>query len=202
MLAAAAREVGGVQIQNRGTLGGNVANASPAGDTLPVLAAADAIVVLRSAAGTRARAVHRVLHRLSPVGAAAGRADRRLRDSRDPRPAVVPEGRHPRRAGDFQDRDGRRGPFDRLRAGGRRREDRPRQRRADGHPRAAEPRRRSPAARRSRTRSASLAAGDRADRRHPIDRRVSPARRVEPAGAVLDRHAIAGRILRPFVLPE
>ena len=53
MLAAAAREVGGVQIQNRGTLGGNVANASPAGDTLPVLAAAEAIVVLRSAAGTR-----------------------------------------------------------------------------------------------------------------------------------------------------
>ena len=53
MLAAAAREVGGVQIQNRGTLGGNVANASPAGDTLPVLSAADAVVVLRSAAGTR-----------------------------------------------------------------------------------------------------------------------------------------------------
>lgn len=53
MLAAAAREVGGVQIQNRGTLGGNVANASPAGDTLPVLAAAEAIVVLRSASETR-----------------------------------------------------------------------------------------------------------------------------------------------------
>src|SRR3977135_520521 len=53
MLAAAAREIGGVQIQNRGTLGGNVANASPAGDTLPVLAAAEAIVVLRSAADTR-----------------------------------------------------------------------------------------------------------------------------------------------------
>src|SRR5919206_117280 len=53
MLAAASREVGGVQIQNRGTLGGNVANASPAGDTLPVLAAADAIVVLQSAAGER-----------------------------------------------------------------------------------------------------------------------------------------------------
>ena len=53
MLAAAAREVGGVQIQNRGTLGGNVANASPAGDTLPVLAAADAVVVLRSATATR-----------------------------------------------------------------------------------------------------------------------------------------------------
>src|SRR5579872_278932 len=53
MLGAAAREVGGVQIQNRGTIGGNVANASPAGDTLPVLAAADAVVVLQSAAGVR-----------------------------------------------------------------------------------------------------------------------------------------------------
>jgi CO/xanthine dehydrogenase FAD-binding subunit len=53
MLAAASREVGGVQIQNRGTIGGNVANASPAGDTLPVLAAADALVVLASANETR-----------------------------------------------------------------------------------------------------------------------------------------------------
>ena len=49
MLVAAAREVGGVQIQNRGTIGGNIANGSPAGDTLPVLAATDAIVVARSA---------------------------------------------------------------------------------------------------------------------------------------------------------
>jgi len=53
MLCAAAREVGGVQIQNRGTIGGNVANASPAGDTLPVLAAAQASVVLVSASGER-----------------------------------------------------------------------------------------------------------------------------------------------------
>lgn len=53
MLVEASREVGGAQIQNRGTLGGNVANASPAGDTLPVLAAANARVVLRSHAGTR-----------------------------------------------------------------------------------------------------------------------------------------------------
>ena len=53
MLVAAAGEVGGVQIQNRGTIGGNVANASPAGDTLPVLAAADATIVLRSTAGLR-----------------------------------------------------------------------------------------------------------------------------------------------------
>lgn len=53
MLVAASREVGGVQIQNRGTLGGNVANASPAADTLPVLAAVDAMVVLASRAGER-----------------------------------------------------------------------------------------------------------------------------------------------------
>ena len=53
MLAAAAREVGSPQIQSRGTLGGNVANASPAGDTLPVLAAAEAQVVLRSVDGER-----------------------------------------------------------------------------------------------------------------------------------------------------
>jgi len=53
MLVAASRSVGGVQVQNRGTIGGNVANASPAGDTLPVLAAADAVVVLESAGGRR-----------------------------------------------------------------------------------------------------------------------------------------------------
>jgi CO/xanthine dehydrogenase FAD-binding subunit len=53
ILASAAREVGGVQIQNRGTLGGNVANGSPAGDTLPVLAVAEAVVVLRSVDGER-----------------------------------------------------------------------------------------------------------------------------------------------------
>jgi xanthine dehydrogenase small subunit len=53
MLAAAASGIGAVQVQNRGTLGGNVANGSPAGDSLPVLAAAEALVVLRGAAGTR-----------------------------------------------------------------------------------------------------------------------------------------------------
>ena len=52
-LAQASREVGGVQIQNRGTIAGNLANGSPAGDSLPVLAAADAVVVLRSVHGER-----------------------------------------------------------------------------------------------------------------------------------------------------
>jgi xanthine dehydrogenase small subunit len=53
MLVEAAGLVGGIQIQNRGTLGGNIANASPAGDSLPVLAAVDAVVVLRSADAER-----------------------------------------------------------------------------------------------------------------------------------------------------
>ena len=53
MLVAAAREIGGKQIQNRGTIGGNIANASPAGDSLPVFAAVDATVVLQSAAAER-----------------------------------------------------------------------------------------------------------------------------------------------------
>jgi CO/xanthine dehydrogenase FAD-binding subunit len=53
MLVAASKEVGGRQIQNRGTIGGNIANASPAGDSLPVLAACDAIVVLQSSGGER-----------------------------------------------------------------------------------------------------------------------------------------------------
>ena len=46
-LAAAARTVGSPQIRNAGTIGGNVATASPAGDTLPLLAALDARVVVR-----------------------------------------------------------------------------------------------------------------------------------------------------------
>ena len=54
MMIEAARQVGGPQIQNRGTIGGNIANGSPAGDSLPVLAVAEAEVVLRSAsAGER-----------------------------------------------------------------------------------------------------------------------------------------------------
>ena len=53
MLGRAARETGGIAIQNRGTVGGNIANASPAADTPPALLAYDAEVELVSAAGTR-----------------------------------------------------------------------------------------------------------------------------------------------------
>jgi CO/xanthine dehydrogenase FAD-binding subunit len=52
-LREAARTVGSPQIRNAGTLGGNIATSSPAGDTLPVLAALDATVVLRSKTGER-----------------------------------------------------------------------------------------------------------------------------------------------------
>jgi CO/xanthine dehydrogenase FAD-binding subunit len=53
-LVAAARQVGGVQIQNAGTLVGNVCNASPAADGIPALLALDAEVELASLRGTRA----------------------------------------------------------------------------------------------------------------------------------------------------
>lgn len=49
----AAATIGAAQIQNRGTLGGNIANASPAGDMLPVLLASDATIVAGSARGER-----------------------------------------------------------------------------------------------------------------------------------------------------
>ncbi|MGL4440080.1 MAG: FAD binding domain-containing protein [Bosea sp. (in: a-proteobacteria)] len=49
----AAREVGGVQIQNRGTLVGNICTASPAGDGIPCLLTLDAKVELVSQRGTR-----------------------------------------------------------------------------------------------------------------------------------------------------
>lgn len=53
MLKAAAREVGSVQIQNAGTVAGNLCNASPAADGVPALMALDAEVEIRSAAATR-----------------------------------------------------------------------------------------------------------------------------------------------------
>src|SRR5581483_5632154 len=52
-LVAASRTIGAVQIQNRGTLGGNIVNGSPAGDSLPVLAAYDAELEIGSIRGAR-----------------------------------------------------------------------------------------------------------------------------------------------------
>jgi CO/xanthine dehydrogenase FAD-binding subunit len=53
LLGEAARETGGVATQNRGTLGGNIANASPAADTPPALLVYDAEIELASVRGTR-----------------------------------------------------------------------------------------------------------------------------------------------------
>lgn len=52
-LKLAAREIGGMQIQNRGTLAGNVCNASPAADGVPALLTLDAQVQLANAQGQR-----------------------------------------------------------------------------------------------------------------------------------------------------
>jgi CO/xanthine dehydrogenase FAD-binding subunit len=52
-LKQAAREVGGMQIQNAGTVAGNLCNASPAADGVPPLLALEAAVELRSARGAR-----------------------------------------------------------------------------------------------------------------------------------------------------
>ena len=52
-LKAAAREIGGIQIQNRATVAGNLCNASPAADSVPPLLTLDAEVELVSQAGTR-----------------------------------------------------------------------------------------------------------------------------------------------------
>ncbi|MDX5382082.1 MAG: FAD binding domain-containing protein [Rhodobacterales bacterium] len=52
-LKAAAREVGSIQIQNAGTIAGNLCNASPAADGVPPLLTLGALVELASTAGTR-----------------------------------------------------------------------------------------------------------------------------------------------------
>src|SRR3954463_6472474 len=56
-LAIASRTVGSPQIRNRGTVGGNLGTASPAGDGLPPLFASDAEVELASTRGTRGLSV-------------------------------------------------------------------------------------------------------------------------------------------------
>ncbi|MBT5778326.1 MAG: xanthine dehydrogenase family protein subunit M [Rhodospirillaceae bacterium] len=61
-LKLAAREVGGVQIQNRGTLGGNLCNASPAADGVPPLLSLDVSVELSSADGSATMALGEFLH--------------------------------------------------------------------------------------------------------------------------------------------
>jgi len=74
ILCEACRQIGSIQIQNRGTIGGNIANASPAGDTLPVLSVLDAEVLL----GPRQNGV---LKQLKPSQIMAGPGKTRLQQN-------------------------------------------------------------------------------------------------------------------------
>ena len=60
-LAQAARTVGSPQIRNAGTIGGNLATASPAGDTLPPLAALEATIKVCSVRGSRVVALNELI---------------------------------------------------------------------------------------------------------------------------------------------
>lgn len=79
--------VGGVQTQNRGTLGGNIANASPAGDTLPVLLALDAVVDLVRVSGERSLALADFLRGPGQTALLPGEIIRRVRFAPLPRDA-------------------------------------------------------------------------------------------------------------------
>lgn len=82
-IAAAARTVGSPQIRNAGTLGGNVGTASPAGDTLPLLAALDATVTVTGPAGDRTLGLDEFI--TGPKRTALGHGEL-IRDVRFPRP--------------------------------------------------------------------------------------------------------------------
>ncbi|MGL5116237.1 MAG: FAD binding domain-containing protein [Beijerinckiaceae bacterium] len=81
-LKQAARQVGGVQIQNRGSIAGNLCNASPAADGVPPLLALDAEVELASAAGTR---------RLPLAGFVLGNRRTALRPDEMVKAVIVPD---------------------------------------------------------------------------------------------------------------
>ena len=81
-LAEASRTVGSPQIRNRGTIGGNLGTASPAGDALPPLLVCGAEVKLASVRGERALPLREFL-----VGPEAERARRRRAHRRRPRRA-------------------------------------------------------------------------------------------------------------------
>ena len=68
-LRAAASEVGSVQVQNAGTVGGNLCNASPAADGIPPLLSLDASVELTSAAGEPGPAARALPHGVPTDGA-------------------------------------------------------------------------------------------------------------------------------------
>ena len=99
-LAEAARTVGGPQIRNRGTIGGNLGTSSPAGDALPPLLVCGATVKLASVRGEREVRATRVRRRAQAERPRRRRADPRRLRRRDRKPADVHEGRPAQRDGD------------------------------------------------------------------------------------------------------
>ncbi len=86
MLCQAAAETGGLAIQNRGTLGGNIANASPAADSPPALLAYDAEVELVSQSGGARWVAYKDFH--TGYKQTVMRADELLARIRLPRPSA------------------------------------------------------------------------------------------------------------------
>ncbi len=100
-LVEAAATIGAAQIQNRGTLGGNTMNASPAGDTLPVLLALDAELVVGGLRGERMVPASAFWPAYRRTAALARRAAPARPDPDRARPAAaLPEGRHAAGTGD------------------------------------------------------------------------------------------------------
>ena len=106
-LVEAAATIGAAQIQNRGTIGGNVMNASPAGDTLPVLLALDAELVVGGAGGERSIPAAAFWPAYRRDRGPAGRAPGPDPDPARARPVpAVPQGRDASRPGDLEGRHG------------------------------------------------------------------------------------------------
>ncbi len=82
LLCRAAAETGGVATQNRGTLGGNIANASPAADSPPALLVYDADLELVSASATRWVPYHGFWTGYKQIGLRPGELIRRIRIAR------------------------------------------------------------------------------------------------------------------------
>jgi CO/xanthine dehydrogenase FAD-binding subunit len=85
LLARAAAETGSIATQNRGTLGGNIANASPAADSPPTLLVYDAELELVSAKGTRWASYHGFWTGYKETGLRAGELIRSIRLKRETR---------------------------------------------------------------------------------------------------------------------
>ena len=187
LLGQAARETGGIATQNRGTIGGNIANASPAADTPPALLAYDAELDVASARGSAPNPLQHLPHRVQEDGPRAGRADRQRAPA--PRAHVdaraLSKGRHPPRTGHLEGvlRRCRRRP----RGDREGRQARVRERGPGVHPRLVcrgRPARTTAGSGGHRRGASGARPGYRADRRHALDGAVQSDRRGERDGSV------------------